>query len=149
MLENIPQPLYKYRIWENEYNKRILTENEIFLASPDKFNDPFDSALPFRYKKSDMTEENIFLKLMEVIKRMNPLLPDTEIHNMCFQRQQSGEFNSGRYWREFYPYFKNEINKRFGILSLTSKPDNITMWSHYADSHKGICVGLDKNILFD
>lgn len=45
-LENIPQPLYKYRQWtepcvDKQYQRRILTDNELFLASAEQFNDPF------------------------------------------------------------------------------------------------------------
>lgn len=29
-----------------------------------------------------------------------------------------------------------------GILCLSENNDNILMWSHYADSHKGICIGF-------
>lgn len=32
----------------------------------------------------------------------------------------------------------------FGILSLTETPDNLLMWSHYGDSHKGVVLGFDE-----
>ncbi|GGD75376.1 DUF2971 domain-containing protein [Lacimicrobium alkaliphilum] len=32
-----------------------------------------------------------------------------------------------------------------GIVSLTYRPDNILMWSHYADEHKGVVVEVDEN----
>lgn len=38
------------------------------------------------------------------------------------------------------------IPVKTGILSLTSKRDDILMWSHYADSHKGICLEFDTSI---
>ena len=67
-LENIPQPLYKYRVWEEpckekQFSRRLLTDNEVYLASADQFNDPFDGTLPFKYPKKELTPENIFLKL--------------------------------------------------------------------------------------
>jgi len=41
--------LYKYRAWNDDmnYQKRIITNNEIYLSSADQFNDPFDASLPF------------------------------------------------------------------------------------------------------
>ena len=39
--------------------------------------------------------------------------------------------------RDYY-----DIN--FGILSLTETPDNLLMWSHYGDSHKGVVLGFDE-----
>jgi len=32
-----------------------------------------------------------------------------------------------------------------GILSLSSKPDSALMWSYYANSHKGMCLGFDTS----
>lgn len=38
---------------------------------------------------------------------------------------------------------KNRCNDSFGVLSLTRQPLNALMWSHYADSHKGMVIGFD------
>ncbi|MFT6903339.1 MAG: hypothetical protein ACJAXS_003562 [Colwellia sp.] len=32
-----------------------------------------------------------------------------------------------------------------GIISLTSRPDNLLMWSHYANDHKGMVIEIDDN----
>lgn len=37
---------------------------------------------------------------------------------------------------------ENELNK-LGITAMTETHDNILMWSHYANSHKGVCIGYD------
>lgn len=148
-LEGIPQPLYKYRSWREPYNRRLLTDSEIYLASADQFNDPFDAALPFKYRKADLTPENIYLKLLETGRRQWPDISETELQQRCFERQYSGDFESGAYWQSEFPAFKKMLNDSFGILSLTSKRDNLLMWSHYADSHKGFCVGFDKTIVFE
>jgi hypothetical protein len=42
-----------------------------------------------------------------------------------------------------------EIEKNYGIFSLTTEENNFLMWSHYSKSHTGFCVGFDSNILFD
>jgi hypothetical protein len=38
---------------------------------------------------------------------------------------------------------QDRFNRRFGILCLTEKPDNLLMWAHYADCHRGFAVELD------
>ncbi|QTL93535.1 DUF2971 domain-containing protein [Aeromonas jandaei] len=43
---------------------------------------------------------------------------------------------------EFY-WLLNHI----GIVSLTETPRNLLMWSHYANQHKGICIGYKSNYL--
>ena len=34
-----PAILYKYRCWDNELHKKILTENKLYIASPKDFED--------------------------------------------------------------------------------------------------------------
>ncbi|QIZ47696.1 DUF2971 domain-containing protein [Dickeya zeae] len=42
--------------------------------------------------------------------------------------------------RSFYSTFKGH-----GIISLTETKDNLLMWSHYAEEHKGAVFGFDFN----
>jgi hypothetical protein len=37
------------------------------------------------------------------------------------------------------------LGSRIGILSLSTVATNPLMWSHYADSHRGIVIGLDNS----
>lgn len=37
----------------------------------------------------------------------------------------------------------DEILNGFAYYCMAKKPDNILMWSHYADSHKGVCFRFD------
>jgi len=153
-LENIPQPLYKYRQWtepcvDNQYQRRVLTDNELYLASADQFNDPFDAAIPFKYREDQLTPDNIFLKLWQTGKEVFQGISDAELIHKCYEQQNSGRFENGTYWKEEYERFKEDNNKNFGILSLTSKKSNLLMWSHYSNSHRGFCVGFDKFKLWD
>jgi hypothetical protein len=37
----------------------------------------------------------------------------------------------------------DSIDQKFGILSLTAAKENLLMWAHYADEHKGAVVEID------
>ncbi len=39
--------------------------------------------------------------------------------------------------------FKERINSRFSVLSLTRQPLNTLMWAHYGLSHSGAVIGID------
>ncbi len=39
--------------------------------------------------------------------------------------------------------FKNDIRKAFGFVSFSHNWHNALLWSHYADCHKGMCLGFD------
>lgn len=38
---------------------------------------------------------------------------------------------------------RNRFINKYAVLSLTRAPLNPLMWSHYADSHKGMVIGID------
>jgi hypothetical protein len=40
---------------------------------------------------------------------------------------------------------KDSFNKQFGVLSLTRKNDNLTMWAHYTNSHSGYVIEFDSS----
>lgn len=152
-MSKIPNILYKYRVWPNEgdkfqYYKRILTDNELYLSSANQFNDPFDSALPFRYRDSDLTHDNLFRKLVEVGKIRWPYYSDEQLIKIANDQIDSGRFKDGRYWKENREDFQESVNSTFGIFSLSAVSDSILMWSHYSDSHRGFCVGFDSDILY-
>jgi hypothetical protein len=37
------------------------------------------------------------------------------------------------------------IDETYGIFCLTESNDNFLMWSHYAESHKGVAIGFDAS----
>lgn len=145
--------LYKYRSWPckydiNRYQRRILTKNEIYFSSAEQFNDPFDNSLPFKYKESDLTRENLFNKLYAVGIRNWPKMTDVQLRKICNERINSGAFENGKYWKENNDDNIKSIKSSLGIFSLSAVNDCILMWSHYADSHRGYCIGFDSDILF-
>jgi len=74
-----------------------------------------------------------------MLKQGNPILPNSEIHRICKERIDSG----------FYKDYLKSINEEFGIFSLSKSKNNLLMWSHYADSHKGYCIGFDHEMLLN
>jgi Protein of unknown function (DUF2971) len=38
---------------------------------------------------------------------------------------------------------QHEFDTRWGVLSLSRNPKNLLMWSHYANEHRGVVVGID------
>lgn len=39
--------------------------------------------------------------------------------------------------------------KLCGVVSLSETQHNLLMWAHYANQHKGICIGYDSSLLSD
>jgi hypothetical protein len=45
-------------------------------------------------------------------------------------------------WHGFQ-FIKQSINSRMGLLCFSASWQNPVQWSHYADRHKGLCLGFD------
>jgi hypothetical protein len=41
-----------------------------------------------------------------------------------------------------------EMDKHIGLICLSEKRDNLLMWAHYADSHRGLVLGYDMSHSF-
>lgn len=45
--------------------------------------------------------------------------------------------------REAFRRMKREISETSGLLCFSAKWSNPVIWSHYADRHRGLCLGFD------
>ncbi len=47
--------------------------------------------------------------------------------------------------RDGVAQFQRDLAEEYPMLSLTRKRNNLLMWSHYADSHRGFVIGFDSD----
>jgi hypothetical protein len=146
-LRTAPNILYKYRTWCNDWDKRALSHNEIYYASFEQFNDPFDGTIPFRYKEEQLTEENIFKKYYLVTEEMEPDWTQEQIHAYSLEYQKLGLLKNESHLANFDSDLRKELADSIGIISLARVSDNFLMWSHYSDMHKGYCIGYNTSWL--
>lgn len=146
--DHIPPVLYKYRDWSDTYQKRLLTHGEVYFASADQFNDPFDCAIPRRYKPEELTPENVFLATVKVLRQKYPKNSDAELHKIAYKGQQKDGIHDPDNADKFNKEYHERFNKGWGILSLTAEDNNFLMWSHYSCSHSGFCIGLGTELLY-
>lgn len=45
--------------------------------------------------------------------------------------------------RDAFKKMKLEMHEQRGLLCFSTKWKNPVMWSHYADKHRGLCLGFD------
>jgi hypothetical protein len=130
------QHLYRYQPF-NEERMRIFTHNELFFCSPKDFNDPFDCKVDFSFEGCGLED---IKKFHEKALKYSTVKPD-------FNRLEKGEFDQ-ELWKQNLKksalgILQPETDK-MGILCLSEKNDDILMWAHYADKHKGFCLQFDK-----
>ncbi|WP_421919777.1 DUF2971 domain-containing protein [Marinifilum sp.] len=147
--------LYKYLSDERIIN--VFEDGLLRFTPPEFFNDPFES-LPnvmgafskelvdtlFMSVLNDSTykwlTENVSEDSKASIERLKKIFSngDKSIKEMY-------EAFRGTKVNDFSKFMKSHWNKQLGILSLSEENDNLTMWSHYANDHKGFLIGFDSN----
>ena len=134
----LPEHVYKYVTWEKEYHKKILLENEIFFPSVRKFNDPFDSTVPFRYDLG--SDEQISSLYVEHISRDHPELTENEVKRVARNELRINDIRNPERVQYHINVQREFAATKFGIFSVSTQKDNILLWSHYSNLHKGICI---------
>lgn len=140
--------LYKFRAWDTNvdpHGRDILTDNNLYFSSAESFNDPLEARIPLRYDLC--SEDYLFDLFLEHASFAYPdqspdehlsLAKDWVIREII---KKPGEIE--RWSMDHYAY----CIKNYGIVSLTEDNENVVQWSHYADGHRGFCVGLDLDSL--
>lgn len=142
-----PEVLFKYRNWDDRFHRRLITRLEMFLAPPSSFNDPFDCRIQTRWEL--MSEEDCFRKNLEIVKAWPTTLSEIDQVNLAWKITHEKQlWHPDKVRKEDENTF-NEWDRLAGLISLTASHDNILMWSHYAGSHTGICVGLRTEQLIE
>lgn len=115
----IPKRLYRYREFDN-FCENNVAKGEVHFSYPEQYNDPFDCAISFDYKRIIGTlignwAEEIYQESQDA-------------QNMFLQHQH-GVFDGFR--------------KHVKVACFSEVNDSMLMWSHYAYHHKGYCIEYD------
>ncbi len=139
-------PLYKYQPCpgndddRKEWVRQILVEHQLFFASRRCFNDPFDCVVP-----SFLEVPGTFLKrfVEESVERNFPSAADTEKVRMMEKLMSVSALEGLR------TGLQKDVDGA-GMLCFSAARDDILMWAHYADKHRGLCFEFDgsDNCLF-
>ncbi|MBI3795077.1 MAG: DUF2971 domain-containing protein [Nitrospinae bacterium] len=68
------------------------------------------------------------------ISILNDLNDPFELSNF-----ENANQNEGLAWKQMI----EEISNKFGVMCFSKGWQNPLLWSHYADKHKGICLGFE------
>lgn len=134
--------LYKYHK-NNKHLISLLLNARLYMNSPTRQNDPFDTEFSFSVVKS----KDEFLEYFE--KRVIPRIPDKKTPLEMFDEQLSaGEIervgeNKYRYTDDMKDHMDKDSLDQLRITCFSDRKDSIAMWSHYAESHTGVCLGFE------
>jgi hypothetical protein len=151
---SIPQLVYKYLDLSTTHNKDGLNQGYLWFGDPNTFNDPFDCKTSFAYHLL-AEDEALCRKYYEFyISQQEPnatedekkKLIDIQVNWMLSKKADWAFFKN--YEKMIMPHLTEGISQ-FGIFCTSMINDNILLWSHYANKHRGICLGLKTEYILN
>jgi len=136
-----PISLFKYRTLsekkDKERVKEIFEDQKVWFSSPKDFNDPFE----FQFTpSSDATTYEKIEAYAHILKKRNSTLTNNAAIAEAGSTILSMGENGVKKWEQSRLANFKKILANTGIFSLAKHNNDILMWSHYADKHRGICI---------
>jgi hypothetical protein len=136
LLKNLPDYFYKYRKFD-ERTVTLIANSVFYFSKPDQFNDPFDCGLKYSLEGSDKEWR---VALTRSLRQHHPALSSTEVEAKVEEKICAGTHRDIAFLTKMDAAARETANSRIGIFCLSADPQNILMWGHYADCHKGCCL---------
>lgn len=118
----------------------LLSDCRLYHSSPSQFNDPFECKPYFRRVLNPDNSKTLRKHLIRIAKKEGNSNKDAEAF-ASKQMQNPKKLNT---------VIQQSVNGTLAdlrICSFTTIKENLLFWSHYADSHKGICIEFDATRL--
>ncbi|MHB1494378.1 MAG: DUF2971 domain-containing protein [Acidithiobacillus sp.] len=138
LTEAAPDKLYRYLpLGEDKHLERfrcLISSYSLRASTPKDFNDPFDCLLP---ALDTNNVDHYFLKQRFEVR--------AEYGGECSTEAEQ-QICDGNVTYENITHLKNSIQERIHrarIICFSERNDNILLWSHYANSHRGVCLEFD------
>ena len=144
-IDEVSKKFYKYRSMSGDslnWVEKTVLQNEIFFASASSFNDPFDLRPSFTLEASDSRRREDYLRLS---RKFEPHLNERQRkHDVDLVMSSSlSATNLADTTATIQALHNFQISNAIGVLCVSAKRDDILMWSHYSDSHRGVCLEFD------
>lgn len=160
---HIPKKLYRYRTLSDaniaNYRFGEIVRGELYMSHPSELNDPFEASSNlaeskpsaymrdkedftklFKDKMSDEDYESVFgsdawyEKLLTYVAEKSVSQDKVEMTKEALARVIMREFE------EINSNISDMARKMVRLACFTTTPDNLPMWHHYTNGHKGICL---------
>lgn len=131
---------YKYASFEVA-SEHIIKGNTLKFSNPKSFNDPFDCNEGL-ISISNLTNE----ELEEIIFSSDNI--NNHPNKDFIQKNKKKIIRKAINRKEIKSLWRKQF-EHYRVCCISKTSQNILMWSHYADCHKGIAIGFNLPILND
>jgi hypothetical protein len=149
----LPKVLYKYC---DGRGVDILRNLRLRVTQFDRFNDPFEITprmrqdFPIEEARAALTNPQNLRDLYEHGVREGSITYSFEEYKALtiavrepFAAKIVEDYPADA--KQFREEHMPTIGREFGLICLSAVPNDILMWAHYTDGHRGLVVGFDTN----
>jgi hypothetical protein len=139
--------LFKYT---SHFGLAILHDLQLKVTPPNELNDPFEFS---PYPTGKITEQQVQRyvnnfsprQFYDELKKRGEKLPPFEdlAADIGPSVAASGVPFVQRGFETAVAGHLDAVSRKFGLVCFTERENNILMWSHYSDSHKGVLLEFD------
>ena len=127
---------YKYRscvarTWD------LISNKELYFSHPKDLNDPLDVSIDIQ-AEYERAKRHVYETDTHPERRSSFLI--TMLDSIKKGVTESGEYIYLN--RALYEFMQTR-----GVLSVSKTAHDALLWSHYADAHRGLCLGFNSEIL--
>jgi hypothetical protein len=142
-------PAIPKRVFRYLPPKRVdfLRDEEVCFTPPLRFNDPFDIRPVFApvtnraYLKRKLKEsEPSFEPLLAGLPRKEKKMLTRQVNKAAMAEYLK---DPSKHAERYQTELPKRVNASTGVLCFSGVKDNLLMWAHYADSHRGFVVEFD------
>lgn len=147
--ELAPKTVYKYRTWDSDLHKSLLTEQKIWFSHPFDLNDPLDARPTYVFDKKEIESEEFYKKLRGSVP-MKELRISSEEEADRISKEQWERIKKDPQKHFDYNREVNETREKYdpiGIFSTSNTELEDKTWQLYGGDHSGYALGFDTSKL--
>ncbi len=134
--------LYRFHKVDNkniQFLKELFVNKKLYHALPSKLNDPFECKPDFNWPSSPNKVRDIRKGLIQAARKNGCSKKEAEA--LISKVMKNPKFTEDT----IYAATQNTLSE-IRICSFTKAKENLLLWAHYADSHRGFCLEYDATL---
>lgn len=137
-------PFFHYKKFNRNHLESLLINRTIKLSRADEFNDPWELKYHVAVPTTDDDRETHLKWFADSHRAQCPHIGEAE-RNQIISEIRSNKISLSAIIKKTAEQVCQHLADQYRIYCLTTNPASLLMWAHYADSHRGICIGYEPN----
>jgi hypothetical protein len=138
-LDNGIARLFHYQRYRRDFLENTIKRGVVRFARASEFNDPWDCRPSFYVPEDECGLRRLVEFMQSASERHTPKV-GPEYRKARAEQYLSNPEQLRQDLASTSAVMWEQMNRRYRLYCLTTRPDCPLMWGHYADHHRGICL---------